>query len=173
MGRVELLHLRGNIISDKVENLILDIDNCVFDSTEWEKYIPKDNSRQGWDNYHNHYYMVSPNYEMLDFLDKLHRQGLQSIYFITAREDYENMREITISQLNQVFSEYKWWNEINKYLFMRNTRDYSPSHLVKQNILHTHILYNVKIDLAIDDDLGNIAMYRNNGANAIYYDKYR
>ena len=42
MDRVDLLHLEGNIIDYDVKNLILDIDNCVFNSTEWEKYIPKD-----------------------------------------------------------------------------------------------------------------------------------
>ena len=31
MDRVNLLHLEGNIIDYDVKNIILDIDNCVFD----------------------------------------------------------------------------------------------------------------------------------------------
>ena len=45
MDRVDLIHLEGNIIDYDVKNIILDIDNCVFNSTEWEKYIPKDETR--------------------------------------------------------------------------------------------------------------------------------
>ena len=71
MDRVDLLHLEGNIIDYDVKNIILDIDNCVFNSTEWEKYIPKDGSREGWNNYHSHYYLICENPEMLEFLDKL------------------------------------------------------------------------------------------------------
>lgn len=174
MDRVDLLHLEGNIIDYDVKNIILDIDNCVFNSTEWEKYIPKDGSREGWNNYHNHYYLVCENTEMLEFLDELYkREKLNSIYFLTAREDYGNMRDITIEQLNNAFSNYKWWNKINKFLYMRNACDYSPSYLVKQNILHSNILHKVQIDLAIDDDLENINMYRRNGINSIYYKKYK
>ena len=56
---------------------------------------------------------------------------------------------------------------------MRNACDYSPSYLVKQNILYSNILHKVQIDLAIDDDLENINMYRRNGINTIYYKKYK
>lgn len=174
MDRVDLLHLEGNIIDYDVKNIILDIDNCVFNSTEWERYIPKDGSREGWNNYHSHYYLICENPEMLEFLDKLYkREQFNSIYFLTAREDYDNMRAITIEQLNSAFSKYKWWDKISKFLYMRNACDYSPSYLVKQNILYSNILHKVQIDLAIDDDLENINMYRRNGINTIYYKKYK
>ena len=29
--------------------LFCDIDNCYTDSREWFKYVPEDNSREGWD----------------------------------------------------------------------------------------------------------------------------
>lgn len=168
------IKLNGEYVSAVIENLILDIDNCVLDSREWEKYVPKENTRAGWDNYHNHYYLVSVNNDMVEFIDKISKQciSLKNIYFITAREDIENMREITIEQLNSAFENLKCWNKINKYLYMRNTCDYSPTYQVKQNILNTHILTKTKIDLAIDDDIKNIEMYRKNGIISLHYTKY-
>lgn len=100
-----MVKLNGEIVPDNIKNLILDIDNCVLDSREWEKYIPTDNTREGWDRYHDHYYLVCENSDMVDFIDALIKKGLQSIYFITAREDIHKMREITIGQLNAVFIE--------------------------------------------------------------------
>lgn len=167
-----MVKLNGEIVPDNIKNLILDIDNCVLDSREWEKYIPTDNTREGWDRYHDHYYLVCENSDMVDFIDALIKKGLQSIYFITAREDIHKMREITIGQLNAVFRNTKGWNKIKKYLYMRNTCDYSPTAEVKNNILHTHIVPNVFIDLAIDDDIRNVEMYRANGIKAIHYTKY-
>lgn len=164
--------LNGEIVPNNIKNLILDIDNCALDSREWEKYIPADNSRAGWDNYHDHYYLVSENCDMATFVYELCRKGLERIYFITAREDINNMREITINQLNDAFRDIRGWDKIKKYLYMRNTCDYSPTAEVKQNILHTHIMPNVFIDLAIDDDIRNVEMYRNNGIEAIHYTKY-
>lgn len=167
-----MVKLNGEIVPDNIKNLILDIDNCVLDSREWEKYIPTDNTREGWDRYHDHYYLVCENSDMVDFIDGLIKKGLQSIYFITAREDIHKMREITEGQLNAVFRNIKGWNRIKKYLYMRNTCDYSPTAEVKNNILHTHIVPNVFIDLAIDDDIRNVEMYRANGIKAIHYTKY-
>lgn len=170
----ENFKLNGKCVPALIENLILDIDNCVFDSREWEKYVPKENTREGWDNYHNHYFLITTNNEMIDFIDKLSKQTfpLKNIYFITAREDIKNMRDITIEQLNSAFGNLKCWKKINKYLYMRNACDYSPTYIVKNNILNTHILAKTKIDLAIDDDIKNINMYRENGIISLHYAKY-
>lgn len=157
-----------------IKNLILDIDNCVLDSREWEKYVPKENTRAGWDNYHDHYFLVGVNYDMVDFVDEISRRAypLRNIYFITAREDIHDMREITIGQLNSAFGNLKYWNKINKYLYMRNACDYSPTYQVKKNILDAHILTKTQIDLAIDDDIKNINMYERNGVVSLHYTKY-
>ena len=69
--------LNGEIVPNNIKNLILDIDNCALDSREWEKYIPADNSRAGWDNYHDHYYIVSENCDMATFVYELCRKGLE------------------------------------------------------------------------------------------------
>lgn len=159
-------------IPENIQNLILDIDNCVLDSREWEKYVPKENTREGWDNYHDHHYLVSVNYDMVDFIQKLCEKGLKSIYFITAREDIDGMRNITIEHLNNAFGSLKAWKRIKKYLYMRNACDYSPTYVVKNNILQTHIVSKVKVDLAIDDDIKNINMYLANGIETLHYTKY-
>lgn len=164
--------LNKDIAPDNIKNLILDIDNCVLDSTEWEKYIPVDDTREGWDNYHNHYYLVRENLDMKSFIYELCCRGLKNIYFITAREDINSMRKITEEQIESVFGSLRQWHKVNKYLYMRNTCDYSPTVEVKQNILYTHIFPHIFIDLAIDDDIRNVEMYRANGIEAIHYTKY-
>lgn len=166
------IKLNGESVPSNIKNLILDIDNCVLDSREWEKYVPKENTREGWDIYHDHHYLVSVNMDMVDFIQKLCENGLKSIYFITAREDMDNMRNITIAHLENAFGNIKQWKRLKKYLYMRNACDYSPTYVVKNNILQTHILTKTQIDLAIDDDIKNINMYRQNGISALHYTKY-
>lgn len=156
----------------RYENIILDIDNCVLDSREWEKYIPTENTREGWDNYHDHYYLTTPNPEMIDFIEDLYYYGLKRIYFVTAREDINNMREITINHLKNAFAGRRWFKKVEKHLFMRNTCDYSPTDKVKEKIMLSHIYPYQFIALAIDDDIRNIEMYKNWGINTLYYDKF-
>lgn len=167
---MEVKDLKKDINPFKIKNIILDIDNVVLDSREWEKHIPKVDTREGWDEYHKHHYLVSPNADMVDFVKHLY--CLKNIFFITAREDIADMREITINQLNDAFVGFRKWDKINKYLFMRNTCDYSPTKDVKFNVLHTHIFPKFVIDLAIDDDIHNVEMYRNNGIPTIHYTKF-
>ena len=156
----------------RYENIILDIDNCVLDSREWEKYIPTENTREGWDNYHDHYYLTTPNPEMIDFIEDLYYYGLKRIYFVTAREDINNMREITINHLKNAFADRRWFKKVEKHLFMRNTCDYSLTDKVKEKIMLSHIYPYQFISLAIDDDIRNIEMYKNWGINTLYYDKF-
>lgn len=157
----------------KIKNIILDLDNCVFDSREWEKYIPKDGSRDGWDLYHKHYDLVKPNPEMEEFIeDLIYFYGLERIYFVTSREDKGVMRNITEKQILNAFSDTLDFDKIKISLFMRNENDYRPSYLVKQDILCSRILPFKKIDLAIDDDIDNINMYKSYNIQTIYYDKF-
>lgn len=169
---ISLYKLSGQLVPLGIKNLILDIDNCVLDSREWEKYVPKESTREGWDNYYEHYYLISVNEDMVNYISELCKRGLERIYFITAREEIRDMRKITELQLNSAFHNIKQWKKIDKFLYMRNACDYSSTASVKNNILHTHILSKVKIDLAIDDDIKNIEMYRANGIFALHYNKY-
>lgn len=167
---MEVKDFAKNINPFRIKNIILDIDNVVFDSREWEKHIPKKGTREGWDEYHKYYYLISPNLEMIDFIKDLY--VLKNIFFITSREDIMNMRNITINQLNEAFDGVRRWNKINKYLFMRNACDYSPTKNVKFNILHTHIFPKFVVNLAIDDDIRNVEMYRENNIPTVHYTKF-
>lgn len=154
-------------------NIILDIDNCILNSTEWCKYLPKDiYSREEWDMYHNHYYLATTNHDMIRYLENLCKKGLKSIDFITAREDIDNVREITIMQLKNALKDIKRMKHIKMRLFMRNCGDFSRSEDVKENILLTHIYPYKYIDLAIDDSIDNIEMYKKYNINTLYYDKF-
>lgn len=164
------IKLKKDINIFRIKNIILDIDNVIFDSREWEKHIPKNGTREGWDEYHKYHYLVSPNLEMINFIKNLY--VLKNIFFITSREDIMNMRNITINQLNDAFIGVRKWNKVNKYLFMRNACDYSPTKNVKFNILHTHIFPKFVVNLAIDDDIRNIEMYRENNIPAVHYTKF-
>ena len=93
----------------RYENIILDIDNCVLDSREWEKYIPTENTREGWNNYHDHYYLTTPNPEMIDFIEDLYQDGI-------APEDWDEIDiENHLSYLDWFKEEYnKLVNEFNR-----------------------------------------------------------
>lgn len=160
-------------MKNNIKNIILDIDNCILNSTEWNKYLPKDfYSRDEWTNYHNYYYLAVTNYDMVNYLSDLCKLGLKSIDFITAREDVDNMRKITIAQLEKALGNIRRIRNVKTRLFMRNYNDFSKSSEVKENILLTHIYPYKFIDLAIDDDKSNLQMYEKYGIKTLYYDKY-
>lgn len=156
-----------------IKTLILDLDNCLFDSREWNKYIPSDKySREGWDLFHKHIDKVIPNLEMVDYvLDLIENKGLEQLYFVTSRENIDNTLDITLKQIYKTFGIHKI-NKIKYGLYMRKAHDYRPPNDIKQEIVKTEILPNTDIDLAIDDDISNIEMYQGLGIDSLHYTKF-
>ena len=147
---------------------IMDIDGVYTNSKEWEKYIPKENTREGWDNYHAHYYTSKPNAEMVGIAKAL--QKLMPIFFVTSREDIGDMRLFSRAEIESYSAgEVKVDGKYNK-LFMRKKGDFRPSAVVKQEILYKDILgQGYKPVIAIDDSKSNIDMFKENGVGTKLY----
>lgn len=145
----------------------MDIDGVYTNSREWEKYIPKENTREGWDNYNKHTETSKPNEEMVNIAKQL--QKLMPIFFITSREDRGNMREFSIKEIEGYSGDTIKINGKNK-LFMRQENDFRPSAQVKQDILYKEVLgKGYKPVIAIDDSKSNIDMFKENGIGTKLY----
>lgn len=154
--------------------IVCDIDNVFMDSREWEMDFPKQadlNDRVVWDEFHKKCYKVKPNPSIVKTLACIN--DLIPIFFVTAREDRYNMREVTARQIED-FSEGLIKIDYNyNRLYMRPENDFGTSYAVKEKIILDEILPHYNIAIAIDDDIHNIEMYKKYNIPTKFYDKYR
>lgn len=150
--------------------VVCDIDNVYTDSREWEKLLPTNGTREEWDKYHLFSYLVKPNNELIDAL--ICMNDLIPVFFVTSREDMNNMRDITVGHI-EGFSHGKLKiNERNK-LFMRKAKDYRSPSLVKEEILLNEIINKgFSIEVAVDDSIENIEMFKKHGIKTQHYTKF-
>ena len=148
--------------------IICDIDNVFMDSTMLDKYIPKErNSREGWDFYNAKYGECQANYEIINML--CNHRGNLPIYFMTSREDRGCVKEVTHTQIF-VHSYCQLFQGLHYELLMRPENSYEEDFIVKEALLRQHILENGMMPvLAIDDNIKNIAMFKEFGIFTIHY----
>lgn len=165
--------LKQVLCTMQIENIIFDIDNVLVDSTEWEKTIPADKmSREGWDRHHKMAFLVKSNIPMAFIIEDLIKKGLKNLFFITAREDINDMRNITLRHVYKAIRRVKDIEKINIYFYMRNAYDYRTSAQVKEDVLLNHIYPYYFIDVAIDDDMKNLEMFKNYNIKTLHYTKF-
>lgn len=147
---------------------IMDIDGVYTNSKDWEKFLPRQNTRLGWDMYNSHTEQSKPNPEMVGIAKQL--QKLMPIFFVTSREDRGNMRKFSIKEIEDYSAGEVKIGEENK-LFMRKEHDFRPSAIVKKEILDKEILAKGYTPvIAIDDNKSNIKMFEENGIGTkLYY----
>lgn len=156
-----------------VENIIFDIDNVLVDSRDWEKTIPEDKmSRVGWDRHHKMSFLVKSNLPMAHIIEDLIKKGLKNLFFITAREDINGMREVTQRHVYKAIRHIKDIDKVNIFFYMRNALDYRKSSDVKKDVILNHIYPYYYIDIAVDDDRSNIEMYKEFNIKTIHYTKF-
>ncbi len=139
---------------------IMDIDGVYTDAREWEKVIPKENTREGWDYYGSKVNLSKPNKEIINIAKGL--QKLLPIIFITSREDRGSMREFTEHEI-RTYSDGEINIGTHNKLFMRKNNDLRSSAEVKQELLDEVKKQGYKPVLAIDDSKENIDMFEENG----------
>lgn len=159
---------------NKIVNIISDIDNVITDSREWAKSAPccendGKHNREAWDYHHSQVHTVTLNYRIKDFYRDLVNKGLRRIFFITSREDINGLREKTIEQLQEFFGDIKGVENVEMYFYMRNALDYRPAWIIKEETMLQKILPYYSIDLAIDDGLSNIEMFKTYNIDTYYY----
>lgn len=149
--------------------IICDIDRVIVDSREWEKHIPKDfTNRAEWNEFLKYHYLAKPNKVMINLLSVLGK--VFPIFFVTARENFGNSRKIAKQQINQFSNGLITVGPLNKHkLFMRDKDDFREAPEVKEDILVNQILPEFQPILAIDDDKGNIDMYKKHGIRTFHY----
>ena len=149
--------------------IICDIDRVIVDSREWEKYIPSDpTDRDGWNKFLAHHGLAKPNKPMLNFVLILNK--VFPILFVTGRENYSNSRLITKKQIKEFTNGKITVGPLNpNKLFMRELNDFREPCKVKEDILKEKILPYYQPILAIDDNEGNIEMFKKYGITTFHY----
>ena len=157
-----------------IETIISDIDNVITDSREWAKSAPcceNDgvHNRKAWDYHHSQVHVVKLNNEIKYYYQDLINKGLKRIFFITSREDINGLRDKTIEQMQEFFGDMIGIENVSLYLFMRNALDYRPAWVIKEETMLQKILPFYKVDLAIDDSLTNVQMFRAYNIETFHY----
>lgn len=138
----------------KPHAIILDLDNCFFDSTFFEQYLPTDyNSLEQWADFAPHYRDCKPNPWCVNIANTYNGD----LIFMTARWDDPLVKAITYDTIKKALGHE------NFRLYMRPSDNFDKSHVIKRDLYIKQIKDNFIIDFAIDDDLMNSLMWLNEG----------
>lgn len=141
--------------------IIVDLDDCLFDSRHLEQYIPKvKGDRAGWDLVQEKMAESVINKHILIILDGLWLLENIDLVFVTGREGTAKLKELTENQLDLYFPHYT--------IFYRPENDYRKAAEVKKEIYLNHIKGKWNILFAIDDDEENIKMFQKLGINTLH-----
>ena len=141
--------------------IIIDLDDCLFDSRHLEQYIPKvKDDRAGWDLVQEKMAESEINKHILIILDALWLLENIELIFVTGREGTAKLREQTEAQLDLYFPYYK--------IFYRPENDYRKAAVVKKEIYLKQIKGKYDVLFAIDDDESNIKMFQELGLNTLH-----
>lgn len=147
--------------------IIFDIDDTLVSNPNFNKYIPKDNTREAWDIYLekiDYYKYAECNKKMIDILNVLAKE--YTILFVTSREHTPDNRV-----LNNTYNTLKDIIDVSENgceLFMRDYNDFRPSWRVKEDLFTLHGIDPKDVMVAIDDNIDNINMFKRYGINTVH-----
>ena len=161
--------------------IIVDLDGTVV-SNDFKHELPKNNTREEWDNFHklNYFYnhnKLSPIKEVIDIIESIYtskKYFKPIIIFLTARENTDIIRLNTYRFIKNNFKIFDSPHCFNRdyILLMRNKNDFRPSAEVKEDYLKNFIIPNYIPILAFEDEENNTNMFKNNGVTVLrVYDK--
>jgi hypothetical protein len=137
--------------------ILVDMDNCISDD-EWRIPFIVWAAENPFARYHN--------YHMMAAFDRCRNKEIlkgKDVIIMTARPQHYAASTIEWLRRNHIQA---------RHIMMRNDRDHRPAHIVKQTMLHA-LLQNkeyevdiMRIEMAYDDHMGIIEMYRANGVPA-------
>ena len=144
-----------------VSAIIVDLDDCLFDSRHLGKYLPeKQDDREGWDLFQEKMSECSVNTYILSIIDSLWLMENIELIFVTGREGNQKLKDLTIEQLDKYFPYYQ--------VFFRPELDYRRAAVVKKEIYEKEIKGKYNVLFAIDDDIENIKMFYKQGINTLH-----
>lgn len=163
----------------KQKAIIIDIDDTlVNESSLFTDDLPKENSRELWDKYHEarQFYnpkIYKPIQEIVDLIQGYYDSCYVKpmVFFLTSRENTCNGRILlnTYRTIRKLFRSFRQPCSFNKSysLLMRKENDYRSSQEVKQEMLDCYIQPYYDVVLAFDDDVNNTKMFVENGVTAL------
>lgn len=134
---------------------IVDLDGTLCNISERLHYI-KAGGKKEWDKFFGAIDQDIPNTWCATLVNSLFRDNRKIVY-CTGRPD--KYREVTINWLKR----YGLWEQCDNNLFMRMEGDYRQDYIVKEVLLDFEILTRFNPLCFIDDNEGNIKMFKNRG----------
>lgn len=145
----------------KQKIIISDIDQCYLDLSNIEQYFPTDmKSREQWDEYHKYYPLADKVNQPVLNLIKYYQNTGHLIFFMTSREDINNVRRDTKLIIEQNIKPF--------VLLMRPPNCYDRSVDIKRRLTQD-ILKDYDVVLAIDDWYPNCKMFKELGIETFMY----
>ncbi len=147
--------------------IIIDLDGCLFVHKHLDKYLPKQDTQEAWEQYHKdvNYFADMPVDPVIYNLARFYMASGLPVIFLTAREETKENLTNTSNAIFNLFDEDKY----GFIIIMRPLGNTEASFMFKQRQYEEHIkkYYNVK--LVIDDNKDNIQMFNSLGLNTMLY----
>lgn len=153
--------------------IIVDLDDCLFDSRPLNKYFPKDEkSREEWDLFQSKVCECRLNEHILNLVKSMIGFENTTVLFVTSREARKDVVKETTKAIleilpDRIFRADSRWSEPSYQLFMRAEEDYRPSEEVKKDLYNSCIKDRYNVLFAIDDCPKNIEMFKSLGINTL------
>ena len=88
-----------------VSAIIVDLDDCLFDSRHLGKYLPeRADDREGWDLFQSKYNECKVNQHIMAMVDSMWTDGVH-LLFVTGREGCPRLKELTKEHISKYFSQ--------------------------------------------------------------------
>lgn len=132
--------------------IIVDLDNCFYDSRILDKYAPKNNSTEEWREFQKHFKDIIINWDFVNVVKQVQHSGV-NILFVTSREATRDLTILTVKSLIDILQ------NANFKLFMRKEFDTRPASTIKKEIYIGKIKDKYNVLLCIDDEKSNCEMF--------------
>ncbi len=143
--------------------IIVDLDNCFYDSRILDKYEPKNNSTEEWREFQKHFSEIIVNWDFVNIIKQVQNSGV-NILFVTSREATQDLTILTVKSLLNILQ------NANFKLYMRKEFDTRPANVVKKEIYINKIKNKYNVLLCIDDEKSNCGMFASLGLFTYQYD---
>lgn len=153
--------------------IIVDLDDCLFDSRPLNQYFPKDEkSREEWDFFQSKVSECGVNGHIKELIKSMIGFSCINVIFLTSREARKEVVKETKAAIESLIPDaiqnhMRWTYSPSYQLFMRAEEDYRPSEEVKRDLYNSCVKDRYDVLFAIDDCPKNIKMFKSLGINTL------
>ena len=143
--------------------MIIDLDDTLLNSKPIQHLLPRNGTREEWDNFSKHYPRCKINENIAEMVKTLALSDIKPI-FITSREDCLRSREDSIVSIILALG---FGVMTKSLLLMREYCDYRSSDEVKLDLYNKYVKDKYNVLFALDDEQTNARMWKSVGIESL------